>query len=102
MEIDGISLIGKISISRPAAILTQDSVRVSWKAWEKNGDVKIWLAKTNHFKEGGSDDYQLVGQAPVSKENYAFSIKNNPSVFYKIVLEAPYNRLNRWIIVEGK
>ncbi|MFI5157018.1 MAG: alkaline phosphatase family protein, partial [Chitinophagales bacterium] len=41
-ELDGISLIGKISIVNPQAILAGDSIKVSWRALEKSGKVRIW------------------------------------------------------------
>lgn len=102
MEIDGIPLTHQLSISNADAVLSGDSVRVNWKVWENEGSIKVWLATTNHFKEGGSDNYQLIAEVPVSAKNYTFSVKNNPSSFYKIVLEAPHNFLNRWIVLGDK
>jgi len=98
MEIDGIPLTNSISISNPIAAYSKDSIHVSWKAWENKGQVKIWLSQTNQFKQGGSDNYILIGEVPLSKMNFSFDVKNIPSSFYKIVLEAPHNFLNRWII----
>ncbi len=102
MEIDGIPLTHQISISNPTITYSHDSIEVDWENWKNDGPVKIWLATTNHFKEGGSDDYTLIGEAPVSTKKYSFSVKNNPSDFYKIVLEGKDNFLNRWVIAGSK
>jgi predicted AlkP superfamily pyrophosphatase or phosphodiesterase len=100
MELDGVSFLGPISISSPTAFCEKDSIRVNWKARDGQGDVKIWLSTSNHFKEGGVDKYRLVGQSPLNGESFTFSIKNDPSLFYKIVIESSVNFLNRWIILK--
>ena len=97
MEIDGIPLTGPVSISNPGATYSKDSIYLSWKTWDEKGDIKIWLSETNRFKQGGTDNYKLIGQVPVSKNNFSFSVNDTPFGFYKIVLEAPHNFLNRWI-----
>ena len=61
--------------------------------------AKIWLATTNNFKTGGKDDYKLVAEVPVANGKARVDVKQLPSDFYKIVIEAPYNFLNRWIVV---
>jgi hypothetical protein len=102
MEIDGIPLTGPVSVSNPIASYSKDSIFLQWKTWDNNGDIKIWLSETNQFKQGGKDDYKLIGQVPVTKNSFSFSVKDSPSGFYKIVLEAPHNLLNRWIILDSK
>jgi hypothetical protein len=66
----------------------------------KEGEAKIWLATTNNFKTGGKDDYKLMGEVPVANGKATISVKQMPSDLYKIVIEAPYNFLNRWIVVK--
>ncbi|MCO5239611.1 MAG: alkaline phosphatase family protein [Chitinophagaceae bacterium] len=101
MEVDGIPLTGSISATTANAVLNNGKLRVTWKAVSKKGDAKIWLATTNHFKEGGKDEYSLVATVPLAKQEAVIDVSNMPSSFYKIVIEAPENMLNRWI-VEGK
>ncbi|MBS1600098.1 MAG: alkaline phosphatase family protein [Bacteroidetes bacterium] len=99
MEIDGVPLTGPIAASNLEASYANDNIDLKWKTWETNGEAKIWLSKTNKFKQGGSDDYELIGTVPLSKKSFSFSVKNMPSDFYKIVLELPGNAfLNRWVI----
>lgn len=102
MEIDGIPLTGKISISQATARLNNDSIMATWKVIQPSGKVKVWMATSNEFKKGGRDDYRLMAEVPVSKGKVSFSVNDKPSGFYKIVLEAPFNMMNRWIVVDKR
>jgi predicted AlkP superfamily pyrophosphatase or phosphodiesterase len=102
MEVDGIPLTGKISATNARATLIKNKIRVSWKAIDKTGKAKIWLATTNAFKTGGRDKYQMIATIPVGAQTAMIDVMKNPSGFYKIVLEMPYNMLNRWIVVNKK
>jgi predicted AlkP superfamily pyrophosphatase or phosphodiesterase len=97
LEIDGIPLIGKLSIANPVVKIEDSKLDLHWKAFDKEGTVKIWLATTNHFKTGGKDEYKLLAEVPASQQSATFGISSYPSSFYKIVLEGRYNVVNRWI-----
>lgn len=100
MEIDGVPLIGKISLADFETNVTNHEIRLSWKAMEKEGQVKVWLALTNHFEDGGIDQYRLVGEVPVEEEQFSIDINQLPSPLYKIVLEGLHNTVNRWVVPE--
>lgn len=98
MEVDGIPLTGSISATSANAVLENGKLRVTWKAVSKKGNAKIWLTTTNHFKEGGKDEYSLVATLPLAKQEAIIDVSNTLSPFYKIVIEAPENMLNRWVV----
>jgi len=98
-EIDGISIIGPISVTSPQANYIQGSIDVSWKVIDPKGKAKIWVAATNNYKEGKPDDYQLLAEVPVNDGHALISVKNMPSQFYKVCIEAPDNTVNRWVII---
>jgi predicted AlkP superfamily pyrophosphatase or phosphodiesterase len=99
MEVDGISLTGAVSAIEPKAVLLDSGkIEVKWKALEQKGNVKIWLATTNNFKTGGKDVYKQAGSAALTAESAIIDVSKTPSEFYKIVIEAPNNMLNRWIV----
>ena len=117
MEIDGIPLTGKLSATNANAELMNDAIEVKWNVINKEarpparagtdgddrvglGKAKIWLATSNNFKTGDRDDYKLMAEVPVANGKATISVKDMPSDFYKIVIEAPYNFLNRWIVVK--
>lgn len=101
-EVDGVPITGKLSLANPTIEYKNGQAIIQWKAVEKNGDLKIWTATTNNYKTGGSDEYYLVKQVPVSSEKATVDLTNLPSSFYKIVLQGPYNIVNRWITTEAK
>jgi len=101
-EMDGISLIGAVSVAQPEANYVQGALDVNWKALDAKGKVKIWVAATNNFKEGKSDDYQLLAEVPVTNEHALLNVKNTPSKFYKVCIEGEFNTVNRWVVLEDK
>jgi len=109
MEIDGIPLTGKLSVTDPKADLVDGRIEVKWNVINQEarpddrtgrGSAKIWLTTTNRFKTGGEDDYKLMADVPVAEGKVTIDVKQMPSDFYKVAIEAPYNFLNRWIIVK--
>lgn len=97
-EVDGVALTGKISLTAPVARLENNKIGITWKPQSKKGDVKIWVTATNNFKNGGKDMYELIATVPVRKGKYLWTLSNAPSHIYKIVLEAPYNTTNTWVV----
>lgn len=102
MEVDGIPLTGKISAADVKADLKDGIIKLKWTVISKEGKAKIWLATTNNFKTGGKDDYRLVAEVPVGNGSAKIDVRKISSDFYKIVIEMPYNFLNRWIIVKNE
>jgi 5'-nucleotidase (lipoprotein e(P4) family) len=100
-EIDGVPLIGRVSLAKPMVNLIQGRLDLSWQPIDTGGKVKIWVAATNKFADGGQDDYQLLATVPVAQGHagldvHALSSSSSSSGFYKIWLQAPYNDANVW------
>ncbi|QCR22260.1 alkaline phosphatase family protein [Pontibacter sp. SGAir0037] len=100
MEIDGTPFIGKISLIQPAATLDKGMLQLNWKALEKQGKVKVWVSTTNHFKTGGKDFYKLIKTVSLKDEKASIALADLPSDYYKIVLEAPHNMANKWVVLK--
>jgi predicted AlkP superfamily pyrophosphatase or phosphodiesterase len=98
MEIDGVSLTGKLSATNATAEMMGDTIAIGWKVIDKVGKAKIWLTTTNNFKTGGTDNYKLVAEVPVSDGQVKIRQHHSYLDFYKVVIEMPYNFLNRWVI----
>jgi predicted AlkP superfamily pyrophosphatase or phosphodiesterase len=99
-EVDGTQFIGPVSITGLKVNYTQGLLDISWKALEKQGKVKIRITTTNEYKTGGKDTYQLVGETDLIQQHYLADVKKYPSGFYKIVVEAAENTVNKWITVK--
>lgn len=98
MEIDGVPLTGKLSVISPTVKKEDAQIKVSWKSVEKEGNVKIWVATTNKFEQGGNDQYWLMKELPVLAETASIDVSKLPKGFYKIVIEGKYNSINKWIV----
>ena len=101
-EVDGVPFIGPVSVAGLKTIYFQDRIDISWKALQASGKAKIWLSATNQFKTGGRDIYHLLGEVDLKQGHFLADVKKYPSLFYKIVVEAPDNTLNGWVLPPGK
>lgn len=96
-EVDGVPFIGPVSVAALKTVYTQNHIDISWKALQKTGKVKIWMSTTNNFKAGKTDTWHLLGETDLNKAHFLADVKQYPSSFYKIVVEAADNTMNRWL-----
>ena len=101
-EVDGVPLTGKLSLLFSSVDYKNEKATIRWKAREKTGTVKIWVAATNNYKTGGKDKYHLLKEVPIGSQQAVVDLKKFPSSFYKIVIEGKNNSMGRWIITEAK
>jgi hypothetical protein len=101
-EQDGIPLMGQVSITRPVMNYFQNKLDISWNTFDTSGKLKLWVSTTNHFKEGGKDEYKLLAELPVTDKHATIDLSAMPSSFYKIVLEAKNNITNSWIVIKSQ
>lgn len=97
-ELDGIPLTGKLSITNPIVKKQGNAVTLTWKVVDPEGTTKIWLSTTNQFEEGKRDNYQLMAEVPTKAETATIDVSKLPGGFFKLVMEARYNHLTRWIV----
>lgn len=96
-ELDGIPLIGPVSVYdfRASYNKQNHTIDLQWNVMDPEGSLDILLTTTNKFKTGGEDQYKTVKTVPVDSKTA--TIKVEPSSYYKIVLQSPYNTVNQWI-----
>jgi hypothetical protein len=99
-EVDGITFIGPVSVAGLKVIYTQGLLDISWKALDKKGKAKIWVATTNNVKTGGKDTYKLLGEVDLTQQHFLGDVKNDASAFYKVVVEGSENSVNKWVNVK--
>jgi predicted AlkP superfamily pyrophosphatase or phosphodiesterase len=99
-ELDGVPLTGKVSLHKPEIIADNGKTVLKWVPADDQGKVKVWVASENKFKGSGiADTYKLLGEVPVKDGSFTLDLSKFPSSdIYKIVLEAKYNTVNRWIV----
>jgi hypothetical protein len=103
-ELDGVPLIGPVSLADMTVNCFQGKLDISWTALDpkENSTVKVWVSTTNNAKTGGTDDYQLMAEVPLKRRHIDISVNSKPSSFYKVVLEGRNNSLNRWVILPAQ
>lgn len=98
-EVDGVPMIGKVAVTNAVVNYIQGNIDIKWEALQDTGKVKIWVTTTNEFKNGGTDEYKLLGEVPVKTEHALVNVEALPATsMYKIVLETNVNTLNRWLL----
>lgn len=101
-ELDGIPLIGKVSLVEPSTNLNDSRLIIRWKMVDDEGNVTIWISTSNSFKEGILDMYQLVATVPIDRQILTVDVTENQSDFYKIALKGLYNMVNTWVFRSRK
>lgn len=97
-ELDGVPLIGAVSIAEPKAVIRDGQVHLSWKALEKKGKVSIWAAMEDRYRAGGSDRYQKLGSVRVDKESFVLPLLPVAGKYMKVVMKGRRNVVGRWVI----
>ena len=99
-ELDGIPLLGDVSISDPKIRFHEENgtIELEWTSWNEDGEVRIHVATTNHFQDSESDEYTHIKTVPLIDGRAEIDVSEKPSDFYKVVLEAPHNMVNRWVV----
>lgn len=97
-EMDGIPLSGAVSHVFTQAVVRDSQLSLAWQPYKRDGDLRVWLSTTNHHKDGGKDDYILLGKVPAGDGSAQFDLQKYQSDFYKVVLESDEHTANRWVI----
>jgi predicted AlkP superfamily pyrophosphatase or phosphodiesterase len=94
-ELDGVPLIGKVSLFNPRAQFTsKGELLVTWESLGTDGNVKISVSETDNFKTGGRDEYILLGETSLNFCSFKVPFKGVEGKKYKIVLEGKDNTVN--------
>ena len=100
-EQDGMPFIGKVDIMDMRVVPVGNNVDLRWKSVNGKARVNVWAAAGNIFKEGGKDIWIKVGTVRSGTGAFTVDLSKLPdSKFYKFVLEAPHNHLNRWYVIK--
>ena len=96
-EQEGVPFIGKADIMDMTIVPSRDKVELKWESLDDKARVNIWAAASNHFKEGGKDEWVRIGKARAGDRTFTADLSGLPeSSFYKFVLETPNTNIGRW------
>ena len=96
-EQDGQPFIGETDICNLQVLPYDETVLLTWDCYTKDAQTTIYAAASNHFKEGGKDEWMKIGTTKSDACKYNIDLTKLPkSKFYKFVVVTPNNHINRW------
>ena len=101
-ELDGVSLIGKVSVANARATIKNDSLWISWNAIEKTGNIKITISYTDNFKKGGTDSYTALSTVPLKDTLVGIPLERLQAGTAKMLLQGKNNSVNTSIHLPEK
>lgn len=100
-EWDGLSFIGKTDIYDLRLSPFNQQMTLEWKCMPTNEKATVYMALSNHFKEGGTDQWIKVAEVKAQTGKAEIDLSAYPpSMFYKFVVATKNNHLNRWYILK--
>jgi hypothetical protein len=95
IELDGLPLIGPVSISGLQVTKEKQGISIRWKAY---GDevLELFAAPSNDPFHDSSNQYHAIGKVEASKGNYLMPDTFN-SPWIRIVLKGRHNDANIWL-----
>lgn len=97
MELDGVPLIGPLSIIQADMAETEEEIILIWKSMESHGKVEILVSGENKFKSTGQpDSFESIGVVDASSGEFRIKKNRLPGDWVKFVLKGEHNMLNLW------
>ena len=96
-EQEGAPFIGNLSIANIKARKTDNQINITWDNYD-NAPVDIYLSVTNHFKDGGKDEWKKVGTVKASQKTFVFDCSGQGSKIYKFSVRGKHNMLPVWVL----
>ncbi|MCB0633610.1 MAG: alkaline phosphatase family protein [Saprospiraceae bacterium] len=103
-EMDGISFLGDVSLDQFKVELQGKTLKLSWHPFVSQGEARVLMATTNHYRTGGQDQYQEIVKIGLWSGQFETELTDEQwaafeaSGFMKILIEAPSNRANYWLL----
>lgn len=99
-ELDGVSMIGELSIGQVKAEIQEEEVVLTWLPMESTGNVSISYAKTDQFGQDGIvDNYLKIGDTELALAEFRIPSKDLPTGKLKFWIQGAKNGLGVWIFI---
>ena len=100
-ELDGVPLTGPLSLSNLTLIGKGKNQLLNWTPGVQSETLSVYWSPTDHFGEGGQDEYFFLGEVPSDAKQYALPPDLGKKAFFKVLVVGKYNSANTWR-VSGK
>jgi arylsulfatase A-like enzyme len=93
-ELDGISLTGPISVSQLGLQGKGKNQTITWVPGAQSETLAVYWSPTDHFAEGGRDEYFFLGEVPSDAKQYALPPDLAKKSFFKVLVVGKHNSAN--------
>jgi hypothetical protein len=100
-ELDGYPLTGPLSFTELSLEGSDTIQNLTWKASAVADLLKVYWSPTDHFAEGGQDEYFFLGEVPSDAKQYALPPDLSKKSFFKVLVVGKHHSANTWK-VSGK
>ena len=100
-ELDGYPLTGSLSFTELSVEGRGKNQSLTWKASDSEDLLKVYWSPTNHFSEGGQDEYFFLGEVSSDAQQFALPSALGKKSFFKVLVVGKHHSANTWR-VSGK
>jgi hypothetical protein len=100
-ELDGVPLTGPLSLSNLTLVGNGKKQLLTWTPGPQSETFSVYWSPTDHFAEGGQDEYFFLGEVSSDAKQYALPPDLGKKDFFKVLVVGKYNSANTWR-VSGK
>jgi hypothetical protein len=101
-ELDGIPLTGPISVSQLGLQGKGKNQTITWVPGAQSETLAIYWSPTDHFSEGGQDEYFFLGEVPSDAKQYVLPPDLGKKSFFKVLVVGKHNSANTWKVAGKK
>jgi hypothetical protein len=69
---------------------------LTWTPGTQSETLSVYWSPTDHFAEGGQDEYFFLGEVPSDAKQYALPPDLAKKSFFKVLVVGKYNSVNTW------
>jgi hypothetical protein len=95
-ELDGIPLTGPISLSNLTLEGKGKNQALTWRPGTQSETLSVYWSPTDHFAEGGQDEYFFLGEVSSDAKSYALPPDLAKKSFFKVLVVGKHNSANTW------
>ena len=95
-ELDGVPLTGPHSLSNLTLVGKGKNQLLTWSPGRQSETLSIYWSPTDHFREGGQDEYFFLGEVPSDAKQYALPPEFGKRAFFKVLVVGKDHSANTW------
>ena len=100
-ELDGVPLTGPLSLSNLTLEGKGKKQLLTWTPGVQSELLSVYWSPTDHFGEGGQDEYFFLGEVISDAKQYPLPPEFGKKSFFKVLVVGKYHSANSWK-VSGK